>query len=206
MHDSLVIIGASGHGKVVADTALNMKKWEFIYFLDDNPKLDEVMGIKVVGKVKDAEQYKKNSDFFVAIGDNDVRKCIQEKLYKEKFSIVNLIHPSALIARGVDIGTGTVVMPGVIINPSTKIGNGCIINTSSVVEHDNIVSDYVHISPGVQTGGNVEIGYLSWLGIGSIVINNIKIGPKCLVGAGAIVINNLEDSGTYVGLPARRKK
>lgn len=95
-------------------------------------------------------------------------------------------------------------MAGVVINSSTKIGKGCIINTSSSIDHDNIIGDYVHISPGVKLAGAVNIGRESWLGIGSIVINNISITSGCILGASTVVVKNIPESGTYIGVPARR--
>lgn len=129
-----------------------------------------------------------------------------ERLQKESFSLGTLIHPSVLMGQEVTIGTGTVIMAGAVINPSTTIGKGCIINTSSIVEHDNRISDYVHISPGVQTGGNVEVGKSSWLGIGSTVINNVSIISECIVGAGSVVVSSLTKKGVYYGKPANLQK
>jgi acetyltransferase-like isoleucine patch superfamily enzyme len=95
-------------------------------------------------------------------------------------------------------------MAGVVINSSTKIGKGCIINTSSSLEHDNVIEDYVHISPGVRLAGTVRIGKGSWLGIGSVVSNNVNICSGCKVGAGAVVVKDITEPGTYVGVPVRK--
>ena len=115
-----------------------------------------------------------------------------------------MIHPSAVIGTDVEIGIGSVVMAGVVINSSTKIGKGCIVNTSSSLDHDNIIEDYVHISPGVRTAGSVSIGKLTWIGIGSVVSNNVNIYSSCKVGAGAVVVKDITEPGTYVGVPVRR--
>ena len=204
MKDKLIIIGASGHGKVVADIAIKMNKWQNIAFLDDDESIKTSMGLEVIGKTADAFTYKDQADFFVAIGNNATREKIQEKLTDEGLSVVNLIHPSAVIAADVEIGTGTVVMAGVVINSSCKIGKGCIINTSCSLDHDNAIEDYVHISPGVKAAGSVNIGKGTWLGIGSIVSNNVNICRGCKVGAGAVVVKDITEPGTYVGVPVRR--
>lgn len=115
-----------------------------------------------------------------------------------------LIYPSAVIGTDVEIGIGTVLMAGVVINSSTRIGKGCIINTSSSLDHDNIIEDYVHISPGVRTAGSVGIGKGTWLGIGSVVSNNVNICSGCKVGAGAVVVKDITEPGTYVGVPVRK--
>lgn len=204
MNERLIIIGASGHGKVVADIAIKMNIWKSITFLDDDESIKISMGLKVIGKTVDAFTYKDVADFFVAVGNNATRKKIQDKLEKEGMSVVRLIHPSVVIGTDVEIGIGTAVMAGVVINSSSRIGKGCIINTSSSLDHDNVIKNYVHISPGVKIAGSVSIDKGAWLGIGSIVSNNVNICSSCKVGAGAVVVKDINEPGTYVGVPVRR--
>ena len=204
MKYKLIIIGASGHGKVVADIAIKMNKWQSIVFLDDDESIKTSMGVKVIGKTADAFTYKDEADFFVAIGNNVTRDKIQEKFIDEGLNVVCLIHPSSVIGTDVDIGIGTAVMAGVVINSSSRIGKGCIVNTSSSLDHDNNIEDYVHISPGVRTAGGVSVGKATWLGIGSVVSNNVSICSGCKVGAGAVVVNDITELGTYVGVPVRK--
>lgn len=204
MKKNLMIIGASGHGKVVLDIALSMGKWDRIEFLDDYNLNKQHMGFDIVGKTTESINYKTDFEFIVAIGNNDARKKIQEKLINESFSVATMIHPSSIIGARVEIGVGTVVMPGVIINSSCKLGKGCIVNTSSSLDHDDFIEDYVHISPGVHLAGNVKIGCKSWICIGASVINNINICSGCIIGAGAVVINDIIEEGIYVGVPAKK--
>lgn len=204
MKNKLIIIGASGHGKVVADIAIKMNKWQSIAFLDDDQSIKTSMGLVVIGKTADAFTYKDEADFFVAIGSNATREKIQEKLIDEGLNVVSLVHPSVVIGTDVVIGVGSVVMAGVVINSSSRIGKGCIINTSSSLDHDNFIEDYVHISPGVNMAGTVKVGKRSWIGIGSIVSNNVNICSGCKVGAGAVVVKDITKPGTYVGVPVRR--
>ena len=205
MKDKLIIIGASGHGKVVADIAIKMNKWQSIAFLDDDESIKTSMGLEVIGKTADAFIYKNEADFFVAIGSNTTREKIQEKLIEQGLNVVSLIHPSAVIGTDVEIGIGSVVMAGVVINSSSRIGKGCIINTSSSLDHDNVIEDYVHISPGASIAGTVKVGKGSWIGIGSVVSNNVNICSGCKVGAGAVVVKDITEPGTYVGVPVRRE-
>lgn len=204
MKNKLLIIGASGHGKVIADIALKMNKWANIAFLDDDVSIKSSMGIEVIGKSDKALTNIQEYDIFVGIGNNSIREKIQKKLEAEGASIPFLIHPSAIIGEKVELESGTVVMAGVVINCCTKIGKGCIINTGASIDHDNVIEDFVHISPGSHLAGTVKVDHGSWLGIGSIVSNNVNITSGCEIGAGAVVINDITEPGTYVGVPVRR--
>lgn len=196
----LVIIGASGHGKVVADIASQIG-YKKIVFLDDNPNLKTCGSYVVSGTSEDLEKFN-NYDFIVAIGNAHIRKEIQERLESFKKNIPTLIHPHAIIAKDVEIGKGTVVMAGAVINTCTTIGKGCIINTCASVDHDCHISDYAHISVGAHLAGTVSIGTRTWIGIGAVVSNNLNVTVDCMIGAGAVVVKNIDESGTYKGVPA----
>lgn len=200
--NSLVIVGASGHGKVVADIAEKVG-YADIVFLDDNPKEKSCGIYKVVGECKSALSYK-NSDFIVAIGNANIRRKIQSELVAMGVHIVSLIHPAAVIAPSVVIGIGTVVMAGAVVNPYTEIGQGCIVNTCASVDHDCRIGDYVHVSVGAHVAGAVIIRENTWVGAGATVINNIEIVENCMIGAGSVVVKNIDESSTYIGIPARK--
>ena len=197
----LTIIGASGHGRVVADAAAHCG-YDVIEFLDDDESLSQCGKWRVVGKSSKAAEI--DNALFIAIGNAQVRKQMLER-YADKH-LVAIVHPDAVIAEGVSIGAGTVVMPGVVISPDVKIGNGCIINTSSSVDHDCLLENYVHISVGAHLSGAVHVGELTWIGAGATVSNNLNICEECIVGAGAVVIKDITESGTYVGVPVKRIK
>lgn len=199
----LVIIGASGHGKVVADIA-NYYNYSSIYFLDDDSEKKENVEHRVIGKVSDFEKYIESHEFIVAIGNNETRNKILQNLIERNAKIATLIHPSAQIGSNVIIGQGSVVMANVVINADTVIGVGCIVNTSSSVDHDCKIKDYVHISPGAHVAGNVTIGEMSWLGICASVVNNISITNNVTIGAGGVVVGDINESGTYVGVPVEK--
>lgn len=198
---SVIIIGASGHGKVVADI-IQKSGDRVLGFLDDNPNLsDTFIGFPVLGAVNEYAKY--DAEFVIAIGNAAIRERIADKL--TDVSWYTAIHPTAVISDiDVNIGVGTVVMANAVINTGTKIGRHCIINTGAVVEHDNQISNFVHVSVGAKLAGTVKIGKGTWVGIGSSVSNNISICNNCMIGAGAAVIKNIENSGTYVGVPAKR--
>ena len=201
--NSLVIIGAGGHGKVIADIA-EKAGYTDIVFLDDNQAVKNCGKYFVVGASGDFMRYS-SCDFIVGIGNAQIRKKIQEELIAKGLKIVTLIHPKAVVAPDVSLGVGTVVMAGAIINPGSTVGNGCIINTAATVDHDNIIADYVHVSVGSHIAGTVSIGAGTWIGIGAIVNNNVSICENCVIGAGAVVVKNITESGTYIGVPARKK-
>lgn len=194
----LIIVGASGHGKVVADIA-KLNGYTDIVFLDDKPGISTCSGYAVLGPVLLLN--KMVGDVFIAVGNAIVRKNIMEKYSDREFPI--LIHPQAVVADSVKLGIGTVVMAGAVINPDATIGKGCIINTTSSVDHDCVICDYVHVSVGAHIAGTVTIGKCTWVGGGAIISNNISVCPDCMIGAGAVVIDNITNSGTYIGVPAR---
>lgn len=200
----IVIIGASGHGKVVADIA-QKNHYDKIVFLDDNFQLKECEGFPVCGTVEDIQQYT-SWDFVVAIGDANARANIFCILEEHGCNIVSLIHPEAAVAEDVVIGKGTVVMAGAVINPGAVIGKGCIINTCSSVDHDCKIGDFVHVAVGSHLCGTVTVGDKTWIGAGAVMVNNLSICDNCMVGAGATVIDNIVHSGTYIGTPAKMLK
>lgn len=202
--NNLIIIGASGQGKVIADIAEKLGYTE-IAFLDDNTEIETCGKFKIIGISGDAVKYP-SADFIVAIGNAGVRKKIQKKLIDSKMNVVSLIHPAAVVASDVVIGEGTVVMAGAVVNPNTKIGSGCIINTCSSVDHDCVINDFVHVSVGAHVAGTVNVGENTWIGIGAAVSNNIDIASDCIIGAGAVVVKNISEPGTYIGIPAKKIK
>ena len=190
----LIIIGASGHGKVAADIA-GLNGYTDIVFLDDNENVKSCGGYKVIGNSKTVT----DGDVFIAIGYSEIRKRLSEGR-----NVVTLIHPHAVIARDAVIGEGTVVMAGAVINPGARIGRGCIINTCSSVDHDCDIGDYCHVAVGAHLCGTVKTGESTWIGAGATVSNNINICGNCTIGVGCVVVKDIEEPGTYVGVPAKK--
>lgn len=195
----LAIIGASGHGKVVADVA-KKNGYKEIVFLDDDESVRECGDFPVVGKSFEAEMI--DADVIIGIGDANIRSRIQEAVPEGK--LITLIHPDAVVAEDVVMGAGTVIMAGAVINPGAKIGKGCIVNTCSSVDHDCVIGDYVHVAVGSRLCGAVSVGNKTWIGAGATVVNNVAICPDCMIGAGAVVVKTIDSAGTYIGVPARR--
>lgn len=211
----LLMLGAGGHARVIIDMLHKRKDFniEEILLLDDGIKkgtvvcgiksMEPIMGWGVIGGLSLANNYKQGYKAIIAIGNNKIRQNIAEKY---SLDYISLIHPNAVIANDVQIGAGTVVMAGAVINSGTIIGRHCIINSGATVDHDNIIHDFVHISPGAHLGGTVEIGAGSWIGIGSAIINNVTLTQEVTIGAGGVVIQSIRQKGTYVGIPAKNIK
>lgn len=193
----LIIIGAGGHGKVVADIAMK-NSYTDICFLDDDINIKECAGFPVIGPISHAELLE--GDKIVAIGDSLIREKIQNSIN----NVVTLIHPSSIISRRVNIGEGSVIMAGAVINSDSIIGKGVIINTSTSVDHDCKIEDFAHISIGSHLAGGVRIGKNTFVGAGSTIINGIVISRDCIIGGGSLVINDIDFPGTYIGSPIRR--
>lgn len=192
MNKKVIIIGASGHGNVVADV-IRAAGNEVVGFLDDDPNKE------TLGSVSDYEKYP-DAEFIIAIGDSKIRKQISRSLNCKWHTA---IHTSAIVSPSAVISEGTVVMPNAIVNANAVIGKHCIINTGAIVEHDNCIGNYAHISVGSRLGGNVTIDENTWIGIGATIKNNIKITKNCIIGAGAVVVNNIVSEGKYAGIPAK---
>ena len=206
MSKKVVIIGAGGHAKVIAD--IIEKSGDIIYgFLDDNLPVDTkiVKEYKVLGKIDKCIELQNNEDiyFIIGIGNNYFRKKIND-VYKLKY--YTAIHPTAVIAINTNIKEGSVIMANSCINTSSKIGRHCIINTGTIIEHDCYVGDYIHISPNATLCGTVTVGEFTHIGAGVTIINNINITSDCIIGAGGVVVKDIKEKGTYVGVPVKKIK
>lgn len=197
----VVIIGARGHAKVIADIVLKNRD-NLLGFLDDNKgKGGLVLRYPILGKVDCIYSFSVNTKFIIGIGDNFIRKSIADKYDVEWYSA---IHPSAIIGIDVIVKTETVIMADTVINASAKLGKHCIINTGAIVEHDDIISAYVHISPNTSLGGTVNVGECTHVGIGASVKSSINITSDCVIGAGAVIVKDIIECGVYTGMPAKK--
>jgi sugar O-acyltransferase (sialic acid O-acetyltransferase NeuD family) len=199
----LAILGASGHGKVVADTALQAG-WDQIEFFDDAwPAPSKNRGLTILGNTNSLINSLHEFDgVVVAIGDNRVRLNKIRSLLQLGLSLPSIIHPCSYVSDDVTLEKGSVIFAGAVIQSGCMIGVGCIVNSGSTVDHDCILADGVHISPGAHLGGGVKIGERSWIGIGSSVKQCINIGMDVTIGAGAAVVKDATDGLTLVGVPA----
>ncbi|WP_310558791.1 acetyltransferase [Flavobacterium sp.] len=195
----LLIFGASGHGKVIAELAANNGS-RIAAMIDDAPKTASFGLIPIIHTISILKP-QHDVALIVAIGNNSIRKKISLKF--SEYNFFTVVHKNAIVSPSVSLGLGTVVMLQAIINADAKIGNHVIINTGALIEHDCIIEDFVHISPNVTLSGNVSVGQGSHIGSGAIIIPGVKIGKWCTIGAGTVVISDIPDGATAIGNPAK---
>ena len=193
----LGLIGASGHGKVVADTAV-ASGWGKIVFFDQVFPARTHNGIwSILGK----HPRSWSGFLFCSVGDNTIRARLINELNTATLPVLS--HPSAILSPSVKIGPGTLVVAGAIVNADALIGKGVILNTACSVDHDCHIGDFAHISPGARLAGGVQVGAGSWIGIGAVVCEGVSIGAGTMIGAGAVVLSDVPDGAQVAGVPAK---
>jgi sugar O-acyltransferase (sialic acid O-acetyltransferase NeuD family) len=198
---SLLIIGAGGHGRVVADTAEALG-YRQIAFLDQTwPDRQRNLVWRIVEReIPDS----RDAHIFVAIGNNAERMRIIENVQSKQLTLVTLVHPLAYVSRYATLGPGCYVAPQACVNVGSVVGRGVIVNTAAAIDHDCKVADGVHVSPGAHVAGGVFVGRQTWIGIGAVVREGIVIGADVMVGAGACVVTDVQDNVRVLGVPARQ--
>lgn len=200
----LAILGASGHGKVVADAA-ERSGWDAIAFFDDAWPGVQSNGPWAVHGRSGAliERIHSFDGIIVAIGHNQTRSLKQAELAAVGAKLVTITHPSAIVSPHATVGSGSAVFANAVINASARVGAGVIVNTGAVVEHDCTVEDYSHISPNAVLAGGVMIGSEAWVGACASVRQMVRIGEAAIVGMGAVVTRDVGPGATVIGNPAR---
>lgn len=207
----IIIVGAGGHGQVVADALLCARKYGAavrpIGYVDDNPALTGQcrLGLPIVGRVCDLAVTNHDA-LVIAIGNNKIRSRLYTLLQQQGHDFTTVCHPRAVIGANVIIGAGTVIFAGVVVNTGSIIGDNVILNTACTVDHHNHVGDHVHLAPGVHLGGEVRIGEGTLVGIGATVMSQRSVGMWSTVGAGALVHRDLPARVTAYGVPAQIKR
>lgn len=205
MLDKIAIIGYSGHGYVVAESALS-SGIAVNYYCEKsaaniNPFSLNYLGFEGNDSFKGWEN---NFQFILGIGDNKLRHKIGMEIVRRNEVILNVIDPTASLSKLLNMGNGNFIARQVSVNTLVTIGSFCILNTSCIIEHECQLADGVHIAPGAVLAGNVQIGENSFIGANSVVKQGVKIGKNVIVGAGSVIINDILDNQTVVGNPGRK--
>jgi sugar O-acyltransferase (sialic acid O-acetyltransferase NeuD family) len=202
--NKVILIGYSGHGFVVADTAIE-NQLNLIGYADITEVQNNPFQLNYLGNEKENIFFEKNKDvnFLIGIGDNKIREEIYNLILENNREVCTSISHSAIISKTAYIGNGTFVNKNVSINAFAKIGNNVILNTACIIEHDCKIGDSSHIAPGAVLAGNVIIGERTFVGANSVVKQGVIIGKDVIIGAGSVVINNIPDGKKIVGNPSR---
>jgi sugar O-acyltransferase (sialic acid O-acetyltransferase NeuD family) len=203
----ILVYGAGGHGKVVADIFLCRGESEFAGFVDDSGELwgTRVMGLPVFGDAEWLRREAKHGPVAVALGVGNARarREIAQHCGAWGVKISTAVHPRATVAGTAELGAGTVVMAGAVVNSEARVGAGAIVNSGAVVEHDVEIGEYAHVAPRAAMGGAARLGAFSHLGMGAVVLERVRVGAHTIVGAGAVVVRDLPDEVVAMGVPAR---
>ena len=202
----MVIVGAGGHGQVVADAAqaahIAGKGPRVVGFADDRLVGSEVDGHQVLCRIDELDAVE-HDGFVVAIGDNRQRADAFHRLRLRGGTPMSVIHPTAVIADSAVVGAGVVVCAGVVVNPHAEIGDNVILNTGCTVDHHARIGAHAHLGPGAHLAGTVTIGSGALIGVGAAVTPGRVIGEWTVIGAAAAVVEDIPAGVVAVGVPAR---
>lgn len=204
LDNKTILIGYSGHGFVVADTAIE-NQLELIGYTENSIVNNNPFELHYLGNEREIGFFDNNKGvkFVIGIGDNTIRENVYNLIVENKREINTLICKSAFISKTASIGIGTFVNKNVSINAFAKIGNNVILNTACVIEHDCTIGDSAHIAPGAVLAGNVFVGQRSFIGANSVIKQGVKIGKDVIIGAGTVVLHDIPDGKKIVGNPSR---
>lgn len=204
----LLIIGAGGHGRVLADLAVGLDR-QVLGFLDVDNSLHgrELDGIKVLGGDECLANYPADSVSLVnglgSIAISDVRRKVYLRLRDRGYRFGILCHPGASLGRSVALGDGVQVMAGSIVQNGTRVGENSIVNSGAIVEHDCVIGAHTHLGPGATLCGGVRVGEDCHIGVGAVIVQGVSVGSGVLVAAGAVVVSDLLSGVRVAGVPAR---
>lgn len=205
----ILLIGASGHAKVIIDIIERAGEHEIVGLITAEQRHDPIFnGYPILGgfdSLPEISEERNVEGLIAAVGDNWSRSEVVRRVADllPTCDFVTCTHPSAQIARCVEIGSGTVIMAGAVVNSGSCIGRHCIINTRASLDHDSVIGEFASIAPGATVGGNVHIGDYSAISLGSNIIHGLTIGEHTVIGAGSAVVSDVPSYVVAYGTPAR---
>ena len=200
--ESLIVFGAGGHGRVVADAAFLEGCWTNIVVTDGNASTCQGELLPGFPLIQEQSARKLVAVIHIAIGNNIARQKIAATWNSQH--LVSVVHPLAAVSRFSAIGFGCFVAAAAVVGPAANLGRCVIINHGAVVEHDVAIADFSHISENAILGGHVKVGQRALIGPGVVVLPSLTIGEDVTVNPGAVVSGNLLQPGIYSGNPARK--
>ena len=208
----IVIIGASGHAKVIIDIIEKRNEYQIIGLIDSYKEANQkLMGYTILGKEDLIPKLMEKQNIIggvIAIGDNWSRHTVRDviKTMAPKFKFLPAIHPNAILCNNLKIEPGVVIMAGAIVNSESKIEEFCILNTNSSLGHDSIMGSFSSLAPNSTIGGHVTIGEFSAVSIGATIVQDIKIGMHTIIGASSLVLKDIGNNILAYGIPAIKIK
>ena len=204
---TLVILGAGGHAKVVADAA-RLSGWTIAGFIDElRPERtgERFAGSEVLDRTV-LDRPEPDLGLAFGIGECATRLAAARRMTVLGYPLPVIVHPRSIVASSAEIGPGTQLLAGAIVNPDARLGLAVIVNTGASVDHDCNVGDGVHLAPGVHLAGNVTVGEGTLVGIGTVVKPGVRIGRNCVIGAGSVVLRDVADGAVVYGVPAQLRQ
>jgi sugar O-acyltransferase (sialic acid O-acetyltransferase NeuD family) len=200
----IILVGYSGHGLVVADTALE-NRLNIIGYTEKSIKESNLFKLEYLGNELNPEfkGWGLDVSFILGIGDNLLREKIYKHILNNGKKVISLINSTSSISSFATIGDGVFINRNVSINAFSQIGNNVLLNTGCIIEHECVIGDSAHIAPGAVLAGNVEIGERTFIGANSVIKQGVKIGKDVVVGAGSVVLDNIPSEKKWVGNPGR---
>lgn len=206
----LVIVGAGGHARVLAEIVQLTDEYQLVGFTDRDPHGKEkenlprpVLGSDDILPLLLSEGVKCAVLGVGAVGVNELTKSLFQMIAHLGFLQPALVHPSAYVCPTAELGRGSVVMAKAVISTNARLGNNVTVNSGGIIEHDSVIGNHVHVATGAFLGGGVIVGPESHIGIGTSVVQGKKIGHGSLIGAGSVVVHDIPDHVTAFGVPAR---
>jgi sugar O-acyltransferase (sialic acid O-acetyltransferase NeuD family) len=186
MANSLLILGAGGHGRSIYEMALSLDIFSYVNYLDDDSEsANKMLKDRILGRIDQLSEFApRYTHVVVGIGNNSVRETLQIQALNAGFVVPTLIHPKAIVSPSANIEMGTIILSGAIIGANVNIGKGVIVNCQTVVDHDGKLEDFCHLGVGVSLAGNSLIGRSAFVQAGSCGGYNSHIEPyaKCAPG------------------------
>ncbi len=211
---AVIVIGAGGHARVVADALLAAGR-TVLGFTDRDATLHgkRILGLQVLGDDTLLAQHDRQGiELALGLGtvgasqDTLQRRSLQLNLQNLGWRMASIRHPSAVVSVFAQVQPGAQLLAACVVQAGARVGEGCIVNTTAVVEHDTTLGAYSHLAPRALLCGNVTVGACSHIGAAAVVRQGLTLGEQTVVAAGAVVVHNCEGHMLLLGVPARPRE